>query len=95
MKDKEKQTRRDFFRITFEKTLPLLGANAITSLSMPAFARQNVLSGCEGCNNSCKGKCEGGCAENGCKGGCRGSCSGTCAGTCKEMCAVGCTASSK
>ena len=99
MKNIDKQTRRDFFKNTFEKALPLLGVIAFASLSKPSFARQNVLIGCDGCNNSCKGtctgKCEGGCAENGCKGNCSGTCANTCAHTCKEMCAVGCTVSSK
>ena len=99
MKNKDKQTRRYFFKNTFEKALPLLGVIALASLSFPSFARQYTILDCQECKNSCQntcsGKCEGCCAESGCKGNCSGTCANTCTHTCKEMCAIGCTVSSK
>lgn len=81
-KNNETQSRREFFKESAKKALPIIGAIAVASLSIPVSAKQSIMVVCEGCNNSCKGtckgKCEGGCAENHCKSGCIGSCFGSC-----------------
>lgn len=93
MMKKDILSRREFFKSSFEKVLPILAATAL--LSNPLFLSAHHMSNaCEGsCSGTCAGTCEGLCAKGctaacagNCEGTCKESCSGACEGTCKNMC---------
>lgn len=87
MDSKELQSRREFFKSTAKKVLPIVGAIAISQIPLPSQAHEGNVqkdcsSGCSGgcytgCYYSCQGTCEGGC-QNSCDGSCTGDCSGSC-----------------
>ena len=101
-KNKELQTRREFFKKASKKTLPFLGAVVLG----PAISLTTLTScGCDGCEAACMDNCEGGCVGS-CQGSatsstcsdCSSSCSGSstnapcsncansCSGTCNNTC---------
>lgn len=89
-KNEELQTRREFFKKTAKRVLPVLGAALLAGspiLSKAADATEKA-TGCYGCEGgcwSCTGTCNGMCK------GCSGSCSGTCLSSCRGNCYQSCT----
>lgn len=79
--------RREFFKKTFKKTLPILSLLAIASIPTMTFGKITACTdgSCEGsCSGSCYGTCSGSC-NNTCEG-CSGTCKGDCAGQCITQC---------
>lgn len=86
-------SRREFFKNSFKKVIPILAATTLLSnpLFLSAHHRSNA---CEGsCSGTCAGTCEGlcgkGCTEacmDSCEGTCKGSCYRSCTGTCEGCC---------
>lgn len=92
-KKNELQSRRDFFKKSLQKALPILGA--IAMLAIP-FQKTNAavnecycygcVGGCQdGCMSTCLGECYTGCYTS-CNVTCKGTCIGTCSGTCSGSC---------
>lgn len=82
-------SRREFFRDSFKKVIPILAATALLSKPL-LLSASNEYSACNGsCTGTCAGTCEGLCAK-GCTAACRGNCEGSCEGTCKGTCQGGC-----
>ena len=82
--DKEKLSRRNFFKQTIQRTLPIIGAIAFTNIPIITKA---VSIDCNGgcyntCNNGCLGTCKTSCLDT-CKNGCRTTCNYSCSKTCK------------
>ncbi len=89
------QSRREFFKSTAKKALPVLGAIALSQVPFVSDAHEShgemgCFSGCSGgcsdgcytgCQTSCDGDCYGGCRST-CSGSCDGYCAGSCSGTC-------------
>ena len=82
-RNKELQSRREFFKNAAKGVLPILGtivlANAPVlahSLNSDATSCTTCRGGCYGCAGTCSGKCSDACT----------SCSGLCQGTCRGMC---------
>ena len=90
--NEELLSRRGFFRQAVKKTLPILGALAVSSIPGLAFAKKETPSGCAACNGTCSTGCDGSCYR-GCQAGCRGSCLETCKGRCVGTCYQGCMTS--
>lgn len=93
-KDNELQSRREFFKKTAKRALPILGA--IVMAGMPALVKgTGSPMGCDyGCSSSCTGHCYGACGSAcsyNCSGSCKGSCQGSCMNGCRSNCAIGCT----
>ena len=86
--------RRNFFKQSAKKALPLLAMVAFAGISK--VSAQTTPMGCTGsctgtCSNSCSGSCTGSCS-GGCDGTCRGyclGCSGGCSNTCSNTCVGG------
>lgn len=85
---KETQNRRQFFKNSFQKTLPII--SLLVMASIPSIVHGNVTDctdgSCEGsCSGSCRGTCNGSCIGSceGCSGTCRGDCAGQCVTLCK------------
>lgn len=85
---KNHQNRRDFFKTSFQKTLPIISLLAIVNI--PSVVHGNVTActdgSCEGsCSGSCRGTCSGSCTGScdGCSGTCKGDCAGQCVTICK------------
>lgn len=85
------QTRREFFKETAKKVLPILAGVMLTPVitgcdkdlwDSPATGTNS--SNC-GCGNDCSGACSGGCSF-GCSGGCKESCQGICYRSCRSLC---------
>lgn len=86
--NRKSHSRREFFKTSFQKTLPIISLLAIVGLPSIAHSRiTNCTDGsCENsCSGSCKGTCSGGCSNecDGCSGTCKGDCAGQCATLCK------------
>lgn len=89
-----KFNRRDFFKKSFKRALPMIGV--LITPTLPLFASESnsgdycTGSSCTGlCLGSCTGNCKGEC-KGGCKGDCTGACSVQCASACGQACASGC-----
>lgn len=92
-------SRRDFFKKSTSKILPVVAA-----ITLPS-----VLTSCEideepfdipssGCKNGCSGKCSaycGGTCQTNCSGSCKNGCTGNCKGACGSSCRYVCTGSAK
>ena len=81
--DKEKLSRRKFFKQTVQRTLPIIGA--IAFISIPVITKAEKVD-CYGCNNTCSNLCTGTCKTScldTCKNGCRHTCNYSCSKTCK------------
>ena len=96
MKNKDLQTRRDFFKKSVYRLLPLFGLIVayITPLKLKA-TRQfgcgwSCLYSCKGqCINTCYMSCVSQCAAmcgNSCRGGCNDMCAWDCQGGCNKQC---------
>ena len=80
-------SRRDFFRKSVKKTLPI-----ITILSLPSIGifKSNAMSmSCNGCSTTCSGEC-----TDTCKGTCYGRCQNSCYTYCTSSCTDSCKGSS-
>ena len=95
MDNNELQSRRDFFKCSAKKVLPVVGVIAVSQLPILSHAHEaNAEMGCyNGCSGSCYGDCRGSCSTNcdrsctgSCKGGCQQSCDGHCIGNCYGSC---------
>ena len=91
-KKEEIINRRDFFKKSVQKTLPILGmvvlgSNVLTSCMKTKTEPINdgSSSGCSGCQGTCKGSSTGSGSSNSCAGTCKGSCKG-CTGGCESSC---------
>lgn len=103
MNNKSLQSRRDFFRNTSKKLLPILGIIALSILpqkakSAPQFGcGWSCLYSCAGqCINSCYMSCMSQCAMmcgNSCRGGCNDLCATNCQGGCNTQCHSTCLTS--
>ena len=78
--------RRDFFKKTFQKALPIMSAAVLMVVNSPSAHAAD-------CRGSCYGSCSGDCAGY-CSGSCSGSCQQTCYNTCKSSCNGTCQGSS-
>lgn len=78
-------SRRDFFRNSSGKVLPIL----VMLISKPLFALTSevIHFSCEG---NCEAMCKSSCA-NECSHGCTDMCTNTCIGKCSSVCAYTCT----
>lgn len=85
-KNKEVQSRRDFFKKAAKATLPVLGL--IACFTFPAHKALAAME-CNGCTGGCLGSCAGSCDGN-CKGGCNYTCQGACASGCSSACGNRC-----
>ena len=82
-RDEELQSRRDFFRKTAKKALPILGV---------ALFGTTLLTSCGGDDDEPDEPSKPqGC--NGCSGSCSNSCSGSCDESCSAACAFNCGSS--
>ena len=88
MKKKSLYSRREFFKRSFAKTLPIVSILAITSIPSISYG---YITDCT--DGSCQGSCSGNCYGN-CSGSCKDSCEG-CSGTCKGDCAGQCVTQCK
>lgn len=79
-KNKELQSRREFFKNAAKGALPILGAVLLASAPVVTNAAETTVSGC---GMSCKGTCLGSCRV-GCGTSCKGFCKTTCGGGCKN-----------
>lgn len=75
-KDEELQSRREFFKKTAQKALPILGI---------ALFGTSILTSCE------KDEPDDGGGSSGCGNSCSGSCDDSCSGNCESDCAWGCS----
>lgn len=94
MKEKnlDLQSRREFFKKTVKKTLPVIGAIVLTSSPILAHAEQRGVPDCY-CNGNCRQTCENKCI--GCEGSCEGGCDTTCRGYCDTGCYQSCEGGSR
>lgn len=76
-KDEELQSRREFFKKTAKKALPILGI---------ALFGPSLLTSCD--KDEPDG---GGGGSDGCRNSCSGSCDDSCSGNCESDCAWGCS----
>jgi CXXX repeat radical SAM target protein len=99
MKEKNKTeeilSRREFFKNTAKKALPILAGIALVS-APSLITTEAKASDCRGssCTGACKNTCTGGC-DGGCGTTCSGKCLGKCDGVCKDSCYNNCTGGSK
>lgn len=92
-KNKEIQSRREFFKNAARKSLPIVAAAMLANTpiitkatAIPMGCNDACYQGCSwGCTGGCKGDCEGSC-YHGCRGGCKGSCENSCQNTCRNTC---------
>ena len=93
-KNKEVQSRRDFFKKVAKGALPILGAVVLSSVPVLTKA-ESVPTGCSSdgcsytCQTSCARACRGTCnavCQDSCYNNCTGSCKSTCMGSCKGSC---------
>lgn len=92
------KTRREFFKETAKRALPIIGAIALFSNPVIAKAVETDVLDCNNCTNTCRGGCNNGCYKS-CKSNCALNCEGSshsvgygCDG-CKGHCMGGCTKS--
>lgn len=97
-------SRREFFKKTARKVLPMVGLVIASSIpfsssafdTSPQYCNGNCTGLCTSCTGGCKGACKGcqGSCENGCQttcgNGCGRGCQGGCQQTCKEECVYEC-----
>ena len=81
-------SRRDFFRKSANRVLPVLLLASIPAIDVVAKAAP------QDCEGSCKGDCRGTCRGT-CRGLCAVGCGGACSGTCKYTCNKYCEATAK
>lgn len=81
-KDKELQSRRQFFKKAAKSALPILGAIVLANIPKIVTAEENDAMGCHGCSGTCKGSCRDTC-RFGCNSTCRTHCTQACGATCK------------
>ena len=86
-------SRRDFFKKSAKKILPIFGGVILSALPLQKIDAKKVL-GCDNnchaaCQNSCEGECVTSCFYL-CMGGCKG-----CRNACNVGCAIGCTTGCK
>ena len=97
-KNKELQSRREFFKKAAKGALPILGAIALAGAPGVVKAAEEAMDcnySCSySCSNSCRGNCYGGCSGS-CGGGCSYSCQNTCKGSCQGRCSGGCSSMSR
>lgn len=89
--NEELQSRREFFKESSKKVLPILAIAAFGSSLLTACEKEpyssgnnnsgNNSGGCKGCSGSCSGSCSGGC-DGGCSGGCDDNCTHACFNSC-------------
>ncbi|MBQ7711252.1 MAG: Cys-Xaa-Xaa-Xaa repeat radical SAM target protein [Bacteroidales bacterium] len=87
--NEELQSRREFFKESAKKALPIIGAIALANspifaqpvTGIPMGCMDNTCSG--GCKGTCDSTCKGGCT--GCDGTCKGGCDGSCKGNCDRV----------
>ena len=100
----ELQSRREFFKVSTKKVLPILGAITLINLPIVAKAAQKEPMGCKtsyydvgdcshcsACYCTCEGSCSGKCTS--CSGNCYGDCEGNCKGDCQQTCQKTCQGS--
>lgn len=89
--NKEIQNRREFFKESAKKALPILGALVLMANPFIAHTIKGAPTDCNNssCSGTCRTTCETMCGKT-CTGHCRSGCDNSCAGSCKEGCAVGC-----
>jgi len=73
MKNKDLQTRREFFKAAAKGVLPILGLTLLGPSILSSCDKLDDLTGCSDCSNGCEDSC-----ADGCKSGCKGSCSAGC-----------------
>lgn len=88
-KNEEIQNRREFFKESAKKALPifaiaLLGSSLLSCSKDKDSASSSGSS--SGCGNSCSGSC-----KSSCSGGCDGGCAGDCDDNCTADCWNGCS----
>lgn len=81
------QTRREFFKRTTKRLLPILGLAILSQTPITVLSNDSLFEmGCKtGCQGGCRTLCEEGCSHS-CNGGCKESCSRTCADDCGGHC---------
>lgn len=80
--NEELQSRRQFFKKTAEKALPILGIALFGSALLTSCEKDEPSSGggsSSGCGNSCSGSCDDSCSGN-CESDCAWGCSYDCRG---------------
>ncbi len=96
-KNKELQSRRDFFKKAAKSALPIIGAIALAGAPGIVKAASEEATSCQfGCSYSCSGSCGGACSyscQNTCSGGCQGRCTMVCASGCSGSCQGRCSGS--
>jgi len=85
--NEELQSRREFFKKSAKKALPILGAIMLAGMPNVAEATGSYgsKSGCTQCSGTCTVKCGGSCY-----GGCTGTCTVTCGNSCVHYCTGTC-----
>lgn len=94
-KKEEIQSRREFFKVSAKKLLPIVGVIALSSMPFTSKATSLDSTSCDG---SCVGYCYGACGtacSTSCVRSCKDYCDGSCKGTCLRTCAGGCSGNSK
>lgn len=104
MDDSKKiQTRREFFKKTAKKTLPIVAAIALSGMPGIVKATEKAPTGCNSydcqngcrfactrvCNSSCKGSCQNDCYSS-CYRGCNNTCENRCDNSCQGYCTSTC-----
>lgn len=102
--DNELQNRREFFKNTAKKALPIFGTIALASAPILSQAAKKEPMGCKSsysdvgdcshcsaCYCTCYSSCSGRCTS--CSGNCYGDCEGNCEGDCLHTCSKTCQGS--
>lgn len=75
-KDEELQSRREFFKKTAQKALPIIAISVFGSALLSSCDKDDEPDGgCKGCSGGCEASCSGSCDDD-CSGGCSGLCEG-------------------
>ena len=91
IKTDDLQSRRDFFKKTVSKVLPILGAVVLGQTIMTSCDPIGGGSTSDSCTgSSCKGSCDGSCS-----GGCDDSCIDYCSRNCSHTCTTTCYGASR
>ena len=80
--DEELQSRREFFKETSKKVLPLIALVTVGSTFLSACEKESTASTNRGRSSGC---------NDGCSRSCSGSCDDSCSGSCETSCARGCS----
>ena len=82
-------SRRDFFKKSTSKILPVVAAitlpSVLTSCEIDEEPFDIPSSGCDTCKGTCGGQCSTGCSGT-CEYGCTGNCKGACGSSCRYVC---------